>query len=74
MKNLQININPDQILTIQIDLKQTVGESKTGRSEVICSSGGNLRLANSDGTFRDEIVNLSVTKRKPGTKPRIWFV
>jgi hypothetical protein len=74
MQNLTFLIDDDQILTIQINLKQSIGDSRSGRSEVLASTGGNLRLANSDGTFREEIVNLSVTKRKPGTKARTWFV
>jgi hypothetical protein len=74
MQNISFSIDDEQILTIKINLKQSIGDSRSGRSEVLASTGGNLRLANSDGTFRDEIVNLSVTRRKPGTKARAWIL
>jgi hypothetical protein len=63
MKNMDISIM-DDILTIRIDLTQEHGASRAGRSTVIASSGGNLRLFDANG-FREEILNMSVCKRKP---------
>ena len=72
MQNIIFSIDDDQILTIQINLNQSIGDSRSGRSVVIASTGGNLRLANKDATFRDEIINMSVTRRKPGKRTALW--
>ncbi len=70
-KNLEISINAEEILTIRVDLRLIESESRSGRSWVISSSEGNLKLFDSNG-FRNEVLNFSVTRRKPGAKPVRW--
>ena len=69
-KNLTLFIE-DEILTVIVDLRLIESESRSGRSGVIASSEGNLKLLDSNG-FRNEILNFSVTRRKPGAKPVRW--
>ena len=69
-KNLTLFIE-DEILTVIVDLRLIEAESRTGRSWVIASSEGNMKLFDKDG-FRPEILNMSVTRRKPGAKPVRW--
>jgi hypothetical protein len=69
-KNLTIAIE-GEILTVTVNLGLYEGESRSGRSMVISSSNGNMRLFDSKG-FRDEVLNFSVTTRKPGAKPVRW--
>jgi len=73
MKNLQMSIDGDEVLTITVNLRQVIGESRSGRSDVISHSHGNLRLANADGTFRDEVLNFSITKRREHVLPRARY-
>jgi hypothetical protein len=61
--NLQINIEGDT-LTIVVNLAEEHGDSKRGVSTIIASSGGNLRLFDANG-FREEILNMTVSRRKP---------
>lgn len=70
-KNLEISIDENEILRIRVNLRLIEGESRSGRSWVICSSGGNLRLWDGGG-LRSEVLNMSLTKRKPGAKPIRW--
>jgi len=70
-KNLGISIDEHEILTIRVDLGVIESESRSGRSWVISSSEGNLKLFDSNG-FRNEVLNFSVTRRKPGAKPVRW--
>jgi hypothetical protein len=69
-KNLTLFIE-DEILTVIVDLRLIESESRSGRSWVISSSEGNLKLFDSNG-FRNEVLNFSVTRRKPGAKPVRW--
>jgi hypothetical protein len=62
MKNLDIKIK-DNVLIIKVNLAESHGKSKRGVSEIIASSGGNLRLFDESG-FRSEILNMTVSKRK----------
>ena len=64
MKNLYISIN-ENVLTIRVDLTQEHGSSKRGVSTIIASSAGNLRLCDTNG-FREEILNMTISKRKEG--------
>jgi hypothetical protein len=73
MENLVIRIDNDGILHIEVDLNQTIGESGSGRSEVVSCSKGNLPLVNPDGSYRRELLNFSIARRKPGTKSRRWM-
>ena len=61
MKNFKFQIKGNQLI-IRVDLSQEFGPSKSGRSVIISSSEGNVRLFDKDG-FRPEIVNLSVTRK-----------
>lgn len=44
MENLEMAIDADDILTIRIDLKRTLGLTKNRRNARICSSEGNIQL------------------------------
>jgi|WetSurSiteA1Bulk_404760.scaffolds.fasta_scaffold202706_1 hypothetical protein len=69
MQNLDLKIENNK-LTIVVDLTQEQGDSRRGVSTIIASSGGNLRLFDADG-FRDEILNMTISKRKP--RDSTWF-
>jgi hypothetical protein len=60
MKNFKFKIAND-ILTIEIDLSKEHGLSKTGRSVIVSSTLGNLRLYDANG-YRPEKINLTVCK------------
>jgi len=61
LKNFAFSIEGN-LLTITVNLSQEHGLSKSGRSVIVSSSEGNLRLFDAKG-FRPEIVNLSVTRK-----------
>lgn len=61
MKNIEFQIK-DEIMTLRIDLKKEFGPSKTGASQIIASSQGNVLLFDTNG-FRDERLNLSLTRK-----------
>jgi hypothetical protein len=65
MKNFKFSIDENQILRIEVDLKKECGLSKSGQSVVISSSGGFLKLIDSNG-YRNEKVNCSVTRPAAG--------
>jgi|GEM_PF-2217588 len=71
-RNLELSIQ-DEILTIVVDLRRSEGVSKTGRSEVITATSGNMQLWDGNG-IRNEWLNMSVTRRIPNTKPVRWYV
>jgi hypothetical protein len=62
-ENLDLDVK-DGILTIRISLHAEPRDSKSGSSEVIASSNGSLKLWDESGV-REEILNLSLYKRKP---------
>jgi hypothetical protein len=64
MKNLQLSIENEE-LVIRINLLEEHGLSGSQRSTIIASSGGNLRLCNPDGSYREERINLTVSKKAP---------
>jgi len=70
-KNFTIRIQ-HEVLTLTVDLRRVEGESRTGRSWVISSSGGNVPLFDENG-YRSELLNFSISKRKEGTKPQRWY-
>ncbi len=47
MKNISLNVK-DNILTITIDLSKTFGLSKSGKSEIIATTNGNVNIPNTD--------------------------
>jgi hypothetical protein len=59
MKNMEIDIDEDQIMTIRVDLKKTFGRSKSGKTITISSSEGNHPVV----VGRDEIIGLNVYKK-----------
>jgi len=61
MKNFAFQI-VGHVLTITVDLSKEHGLSKSGRSVIVSSSEGNLRLFDQNG-FRPEIINMTLTKR-----------
>jgi hypothetical protein len=63
MTNLDINIEGN-LLIIKVNLDEEHGNSQRGVSTIIASSGGNLRLFDKNG-FRSELLNMTVTRRKP---------
>jgi len=65
VENLEIHVQND-ILVIKVNLTRSIRLSSSGRSVLIGSSGGNLRLIDKNG-YREERINLSVTKPVPKT-------
>ena len=45
MKNIETSISKDKILTIKIDLKKDYGRSKSGKTIIVASTGGNPQVA-----------------------------
>jgi len=74
MENLVIEIDDNGICHITVDLTKTIGESGSGQSDVVSCSRGNLTLANKDGTYRPEILNFSVVRRKYRVKRNRWLL
>ena len=54
----------DSTLTIKVDLTQDHGLSRSGKSQTIACTDGNVPLI-SDGVYRDEIINLVVFRKRP---------
>ena len=61
MKNVKIIVDKDNILTIEVDLNENHGESKTGKSIVIASTEGNVAL--DDGELSNIKIGLNVYKQ-----------
>jgi hypothetical protein len=57
MKNVHVSVK-DSVLTLTVNLKQTYGASKSGKSTVIASTEGNLLV---EGT-KDTYIGLNVYK------------
>ena len=53
MKNINMVVDKDNILTIKVDLNENFGESKSGKSEIIASTEGNVALD-------DELSNIKI--------------
>jgi len=66
LKNFQFQILENELI-IRVKLNEDHGLSKSGRSVIVASSEGNLRLFDENG-YRSEIVNLSVTKKASEVK------
>mgnify|MGYP001027399883 CR=1 FL=1 len=47
MKNVSLDLKGD-ILTITIDLSKTFGRSKSGKTEIIATTSGNVNIPNTD--------------------------
>jgi hypothetical protein len=63
MKNFKFEITGDE-LVIRINLSEEHGLSKSGRSQVVSSTEGNVPLFDGNG-YRPEIINCNVTRRVP---------
>jgi len=61
VKNFRFEILNNELI-IRVKLDEDHGLSKSGRSVIVASSEGNLRLFDKNG-YRSEIINLSVTKK-----------
>ena len=66
MKNLKFQIKGNE-LVIRVNLAEEHGLSQSGQSVIVASSGGNLRLFDESG-FRDERINLTVSKKAPNDR------
>ena len=60
MKNIEMAVDKDNILTIKVDLNEDFGESKSGKSIVIASTEGNVAL---DGDLANIKIGLNVYKQ-----------
>ena len=47
MKNVSLDVK-NNILTITIDLSKTFGRSKSGKTEIIATTSGNVSVPNTD--------------------------
>jgi len=61
VKNFRFEIQNNELI-IRVKLDEDYGFSKSGRSRMIASTEGNLRLFDANG-FRSEVVNLNVTRK-----------
>ena len=65
MTNVELSIDHEQRLHIVIDLREEpYGMSRSGRNELIASTGGNIRLPGEKG-YRKETLNLSLWRQIP---------
>ena len=60
LKNVNIVVDQDNILTIKVDLNENYGPSKSGKSIVIASTEGNMAL---DGELSSIKIGLNVYKQ-----------
>lgn len=58
MKNLNMTVKGNK-LTIEVDLKGDTEPSKTGKTDIVASSGGSAKI---EGT--DFIANISIYKKR----------
>ena len=58
MKNVEMKME-DNILIIKVDLSKEFGPSASGKTIIIASTEGNLRLPE-----REEVVGLNVYRKK----------
>jgi len=62
MQNMVMNVSKKGILTVKIDLNETIGYSRTGKSILIASTEGNIDVPDTE----DEIkIGLNVYKPNP---------
>jgi hypothetical protein len=64
MENVSVEITPDEILVLRVDLKQMAGLTNGGRNVRIASSLGNVPLPTKDGGLRPERFNLNVFRAR----------
>ena len=58
MKNIDMKVD-GEILTIKVDLSKNFGPSRTGKTVIVASTEGNIRVEG-----RDEQVGLNVYRRR----------
>jgi len=61
MKNIELKVSKEGILTITIDLKKEFGFSKSGKSIIISSTEGNIELPEPNSAVR---IGLNVYKER----------
>ena len=61
MKNIDMTVSKDGVLNIAVDLKQTFGTSKSGKSEIIGTTEGNIAAP---APYDDVRVGLNVYRGK----------
>ena len=62
MQNMVMNVSKKGILTVKINLNETIGYSRTGKSILIASTEGNIDVPDTE----DEIkIGLNVYKPNP---------
>ena len=60
MKNLILRVDGEGKIILEIDGTTDVGVSKSGKSTLVCSSGGRTRFRLPDGT--DAFLNCTIDK------------
>lgn len=64
MKNCEVSIK-DQLLTIKVDLSKELGKSKSGKSNMIATTNGNVYVPMSKGikfglnVYKETAVSIS---------------
>ena len=59
MKNVNIKVSKDSILTITVDLRQEYGLSKSGKSMIIGTTEGNISLPDPNSDVK---IGLNIYK------------
>lgn len=59
MKNVKTEVK-GKILTITVDLSQSQGDSKTGKTEIIATTSGNVTIDGAGGV----VMGLNIYKKK----------
>lgn len=59
MKNVKTEVK-GKILTITVDLSQSQGDSKSGKTEIIATTGGNVTIDGTGGV----VMGLNIYKKK----------
>ena len=65
MKNVNVSVSEDGILTLKVNLKDSQGMSKSGKSEIFGTTSGNTELA--DQGWPGFFVGMNVYKTSPKT-------
>jgi len=60
VKNVKLDVN-DNILSIEVDLSEEVGRSRSGKSVLVATSQGNVQIPG-----REETISLNVYKQESG--------
>lgn len=58
MKNVRMSVK-DGVMTLVVDLKKDFGPSKSGKTVIVATTGGNVEVVEGSGTF----IGLNVYKK-----------